>query len=576
MISCATSTYQFTWNSDSPVPHLTGVSNLGRIGTAEAYALTYASSQEEPPFGTDPKYSGISGNARLATMTNTSIAASTYDFTYDSAGASELTEVTFPQPAAICAGITSASSTTGTSAPCARWGRAIWQPIPPGWLNGPIRSPAPTPSNSVTSGTQRDDAGKRRERHRGEDTGAFIQPSGSNAWQVGLASGLHSKSCSSPTGTVYTSDAYTWSQDPAGHPYISAKTSVKDPGTGNQQSALSTQTLDQYGNVTQSTIYPYNNTTAARSKHGTPYVISPIQIICPNYVRNLLSTTVLTTGGNNITVLTNTSYPYSDCYYCGSAVALSEMDPSPPVPLQYRGLPLTSVTPSGRGFLYPSTTWGSGLSGHEFGRDRIGEYRTRPPNYAAPHFDRSRRRATARLSRAMPHQLAIAADHRRQTGEQCHAAIPDDSAGQPPSASSPYGGVVDYSYSTNSQTKSGPGGRHRSVAPMALGRATRMQRIGSGVVQSNTDTVYAPCACSPLGKVRSRSPPQPYARIAEERWPNIGPPTFMTSIRAAPWRYAAARWGQHHRVCLLREPDRRPPIRRQTGNSSSPPTWRAT
>jgi YD repeat-containing protein len=43
-----------------------------------------------------------------------------------------------------------------------------------------------------------------------------------------------------------------------------------------------------------------------------------------------------------------------------------------------------------------------------------------------------------------------------------------------------------------------------------LGRAIRVQRSdGNGVVQSYTDTLYAPCACSPLGKIQKVSQPYP-------------------------------------------------------------------
>ena len=200
VISCATSTYQFTWNTDSPVPHLTGVSN--GIGTAEAYALTYASSQEEPPFGTDPKYSGISAT-RLATMTNTSIAAGTYDFTYDSAGASELTEVTFPTGGHLRWNYISFEYNGVRT--LREVGTRYLAADPAGMVEWTYPITRPDASNSVTvhsAMTLADASGI------GAKTWSFIQPSGSNAWQVGLASGF--TQLSSPTGTVYTSDAYTW------------------------------------------------------------------------------------------------------------------------------------------------------------------------------------------------------------------------------------------------------------------------------------------------------------------------------------------------------------------------------
>ena len=78
--------------------------------------------------------------------------------------------------------------------------------------------------------------------------------------QVGLAWDFAQKATASSTYGM-THDFYTWSQDPAGNPYISSKTSLTDEGMSYQQSALSTQTLDQYGNGTQAVIYPYNNTS---------------------------------------------------------------------------------------------------------------------------------------------------------------------------------------------------------------------------------------------------------------------------------------------------------------------------
>ena len=103
---------------------------------------------------------------------------------------------------------------------------------------------------------------------------------------------------------MYTSDTYTWSQDPAGNPYISAKTSVTDPGTGNQQSALSTQTLDQYGNVLQSVIYPYNNTTTTPLRTYNNTYLSDSNHTS-NYVMNALQTSTLTFGTTTKTLVQN-------------------------------------------------------------------------------------------------------------------------------------------------------------------------------------------------------------------------------------------------------------------------------
>jgi len=57
--------------------------------------------------------------------------------------------------------------------------------------------------------------------------------------------------------------------------------------------------------------------------------------------------------------------------------------------------------------------------------------------------------------------------------------------------------------------KTGPDGYTRTSFD-GLGRAIRVERgTDASHIQSIVDTVYAPCACSPLGKIQKVS--QPYA-----------------------------------------------------------------
>ncbi len=129
----------------------------------------------------------------------------------------------------------------------------------------------------------------------GTKTWNFIQPGGSApAWQVGLISSFVQSA--SAGGAVLQSDSYTWSQTPTSlNPYISAKTKVMNPGSSNQQSALSTQTLDQYGNATGAVVYPYNNTSTPLRTYANTYLSA--SAYTSNYIFNRLVTTNLTTGG---------------------------------------------------------------------------------------------------------------------------------------------------------------------------------------------------------------------------------------------------------------------------------------
>jgi hypothetical protein len=92
-----------------------------------------------------------------------------------------------------------------------------------------------------------------------------------------------------------TNDTFTWSQDPAGNAYIGSKTSVTDPGTSNAQSALTTRTEDQYGNVLTSVLYAYNNTSSPLRTYTNTYLGGSGYI--SSYILNRLSTSSLNLGG---------------------------------------------------------------------------------------------------------------------------------------------------------------------------------------------------------------------------------------------------------------------------------------
>jgi YD repeat-containing protein len=94
-------------------------------------------------------------------------------------------------------------------------------------------------------------------------------------------------------------------------------------------------------------------------------------------------------------------------------------------------------------------------------------------------------------------------------GEQL--AMTYDQYGRPSTGTSAYGAVTNYTYATSApfwQTETGPNGVTTTTLD-GLGRAIHVARGDSSSVHSYTDTVYAPCACSPLGKLQKVSQPYP-------------------------------------------------------------------
>jgi YD repeat-containing protein len=100
-----------------------------------------------------------------------------------------------------------------------------------------------------------------------------------------------------------------------------------------------------------------------------------------------------------------------------------------------------------------------------------------------------------------------------------------DSQGRPATATSPYGTygtpTIAYAYSAAGvlpvwQTSTGPNGYTKTTLD-GFGRSILVESgPSSSAIQSQTSTVYRPCACSPLGKIGQVS--QPYAPGATEYW----------------------------------------------------------
>ena len=92
-----------------------------------------------------------------------------------------------------------------------------------------------------------------------------------------------------------------------------------------------------------------------------------------------------------------------------------------------------------------------------------------------------------------------------------------DLVGRPITTVSPYGAQMQYSYATSlpfQQVQTGPNGFTRTTLD-GLGRTVRVERgYSASNLQSVVDTVYAPSACSPLGKIQKVSAPYPSGQSA--------------------------------------------------------------
>jgi RHS repeat-associated protein len=492
--------YQFNWNTDSPVPHLASIYD-GLYGS-RTFSFTYASASLGPPFGSDPNYNGLT-----TTHLATALLTGTYQFTYDSAGAGELNEVTFPFGGHL------RWSYQNDLYSGSRYLRAVGTRYLAADSAGATEWTYPITWDNASSGVLHAITSLTDASGNGSKTWHFTASSSAPVWQLGLLSEFVQKP-SVTSGTIFKDDTLTWSQDPAGNPYVSSKTSVTDEGTSNQQSALSTQTLDQYGNVTQSVIYPYNNTTTPLKTYTNTYMNSSTYV--SNYIFNRLSTTTLTPlGGSQITLLQN-YYPDSNPNWAVGSVPTNPAphvyDNSPPIPANHRGLVYATSTPSPSSSCWNYYQFSGAISSITCNDGKtLTSSSNSGTNYSAPQA-----LSTESYSETIGYTSWLGVTQTTgANGEQINMTY--DSAGRPVSAVSPYwtsGTVGTTSWQYNwyplpaTTVQTGTDGVTTSVLD-GLGRPIHVGRGDSSGVKSYTDTLYAPCACSPLGKVQQVSQPYP-------------------------------------------------------------------
>ncbi len=108
-----------------------------------------------------------------------------------------------------------------------------------------------------------------------------------------------------------------------------------------------------------------------------------------------------------------------------------------------------------------------------------------------------------------------------------------DSYGRPTSSTSAFGGVTSFSYPTTAVLPMAVEDRGKDGYTYSLldgvGRASQVKRGPSTGPQSLTNSVYAPCACSPMGKLQKTS--QPIAVTSGVAWgsPDSATPSGWTA-----------------------------------------------
>ena len=481
-------TYVFVYNVDV-TPHLTSVQNT--IGTSESYQFAFGSMATlYDPF-TGSGYTYANALVPLQSMTATGIGMQ-HSFTYNTSG--EMTQVTFPYGGyfkytygnvtyssgltqrEIATRIMSKDGTTGSEDSYALTHES---------------SPSSYPSHQFTqvAVTSTTGVGKKK---------WSFSTSGSN---VGLAiqyQGLD------PAGTtVLVQHDFTWTQDSASNFYIGSTLNTY-PGPAYTKTD---QTVDVYGNVTQVKKYQFGSLTTPARTYNYSYLNSSGYTSL--YIFNRLTTATVTDGTTTVYLASN-GY---DSNYRGVASPLStpsEWDTSYSS-ATYRGNMTSSSTPSGGASYAYDNAGNIGYATVNGVESTVATSGT--TNFAVPDQLTVGSVSTTNLGYNLA--LAMTSESDPNTGSTVTATY--DTYARPTSTTSPFGAVTSYVYNSPPFSSSSPAtvtiypngitGRWTKNTLDGFGRTIKTETGDSISTKGVSEMVYAPCACTPLGKLSQQSMP---------------------------------------------------------------------
>jgi RHS repeat-associated protein len=536
-----TYSYLFTYTTAnaSGMTYLTAINSF--VGTLENYAFTI----QPPETLYAPNGTAYTTASMLASVTATGPSVEpalgySWNFSYEqpsgstsSLGDGSLTEVQFPQGGFL--GWSYLNWTYITSRTMEEVSARYLQSAA-GATQGTESTYAFTrPSGDQNNGTITVHSGMILQDPQGAQEIWSFNPTGS--FNVGLISERQEWSAG---GTWPTRDRlYGWQQDSVGNAYVSSVQTTLDKGQAYAQSTTTAQTLDTYGNATNTTVTDYNGQT--RTYQNTyAYTQSSYSQYSAYYLYDrLLTSTLTSTVGPNVTLVSNT--------YDGSVL----QSPRGGVPAEW-DLSYSPTSVNVRGNLTQTVTPGHTIN---TGYDTTGTAIEQDDNYghsvsvttsAATNFtlpDTLNPNSTGQLvTQALYNPLNLApasvagpAQTPYTVGSTGTAAYTDyDKYGRvdytlAPSqiANSASGAKTSYNYSyalpwaITASTPNTGGNNHWAATTLdGLGRPVIAQdgygTGGSSMPVSEVDTAYAPSSCAPLGRMSQQSLPYQPGQSAPE------------------------------------------------------------
>ena len=482
--------YTFTYNTD-PIPHLTTITNS--ISSSENYTLAYAGNQalaspfDQTSFGTATllqavAFTGLNSSTSLQYVQ----------------GTAELNHVTTPAAGVLAWGYGTHTYPGGESYREVQ-SRAITSgnTLNP-WTNSwTIDRTSSTlnlhPSATVTDGG----TGTHKVWNFQTASGPFF----------GLATAYEEQTAA---GTALLHKNYTWSQDTAGNVYIGAVATTLDPGQSYQATTRTEQTLDIYGNTTQTKLFDYDNSSTTPNRTYNYTYLSGYSYLSA-YIRNRLTqATVTGSGGSPVTLETDSYDEFSLTDRQGITAHYWAYDVSNTI----RGNRTTSTQRGSiRNVVYD--IGGMPVSAADGHGHSVTINSTSATNFAAPSAILPNGSSTYQSTYTYNPSLqpANATDPNSNTTTNTY-----DSYCRLQTSTTVTRMVTTYAYnySDHTVTASAVDNGWGIGTPSHLQRTTtdgfgRTIKTEAGEISGNilsvVDTQYAPCACSPLGKMSRVSQP---------------------------------------------------------------------
>lgn len=495
--------YTFTYNTD-PIPHLTQINNVLGKGS-ECYTLGYLENQAlSSPFTPSTSFGTTT---LLNSLAVTSLGYST-SFTYDSVtNSGELTSITSPLGGKI------------------RWayrpftfnGSRTLREVQNRYLtmtSGGTESAAYAFTRNAGDSSLSLHSGLTLDDPSGVGESAWTFSTTGAAWQLGLATQLEERPSAAQASNPLKRQAFTWVQDSAGNPYIGTALMTLDPTGANVQSQV-TQTLDTYGNVTQTNTFDYGNLTTAARTYNYTYVTNTNYASL--YIRNRLQSAVVSNSAQNVTLVTNTydSQPLqniSSLYEHGANYGTSFV---------YRGN-VTVIAPVGG----PSETISFDITGTPIlATDSLGHTVSittdSTTNYTAPTAITPNSNTSLQTTATYTQWLVPGSITQPNSAT---SSTTYNSFGRPQQSTSVYGAQTNYTYSQNGALPmvitATTNGHWTKTTLDGFGRTIEFDRGynngSTAVTVSTVNTVYASFSGFPLGTAQKAS--QPYAPGGTQYW----------------------------------------------------------